>query len=122
MVLMLFSCLNPDKLIGDSDRPLESSGYVPNSEPESLLNLEVSGRTLSVDHQNVYLPCTEADQFLNELTIVGTNLEWQYAEENPGSECFEYYSFDYDIDLSDLSIGTYTFTAANDSAQFEITD
>jgi hypothetical protein len=126
---------DPEKLIGDSDRPFspEVGGFdsslsnTPNELPggtglesgsESILEINLDGLKLYVDHSAIVLDC-EAE-FINRVTFDGQVIKMEYTDTLLVDECTFTLTYTLDFSEEDLDPGTYTYSAADNQAPFVI--
>jgi len=126
---------DPEKLIGDSDRPFspEVGGFdsgespVPNELPGgtgldsqigTVLEINLDGLILYVDHSQVILDC-EAE-FINRVTLDGQVIKMEYTDTLLVDECTFTLTYTLDFSEEDLDLGTYTYSAADNQAPFVI--
>jgi len=134
-ILLLVGCTpitDPNKLIGDSDRPadptvegfqsMELDGDAPfdsgeDTEPlRSILEISLEDLVLTVKHSELIFDCDAV--FTNELSMEDNEITVTYTETPLSSPCS--YELNYKVNVEELVPGPYTFTAEGESETFEI--
>jgi hypothetical protein len=136
-IFLFMGCVpvtDPDKLIGDSDRPVDPGvedfqssqaendlvlGGDTGDDPEplrSILQISLEGLVLTVNHDDLTLDC--AAVFINELSFEDNEITVTYTETPLSSPCN--FQLTYKVNVEELAPGPYTFTAEGDSESFEI--